>query len=83
MRGKVEAKEETEDEKKTWATWLANNAKQKITEKKEQTQNRLNTIRLSRAQLFQGAGTLFRPFLLAHPHILLVGDLKKRTSVWA
>lgn len=45
--------------------------------KKEQTKNRLNTIRSSRAELVQGACTLFLPLLLAYPHVLLVGDLSK------
>jgi hypothetical protein len=43
---------------------------------KNRNRNRLNTMRLSRAELVQGAGTLFLPLLLAHPHIFLVGDLE-------
>lgn len=45
--------------------------------KKEQTKNHLNTIRSTRAELVQGACTLFLPLLLAHPHVVLVGDLRK------
>ena len=47
---------------------------------KEQSKNRnrncLNTMRLSRAELVQGAGTLFLPLLLAHPHVFFVGNLE-------
>lgn len=50
---------------------------------KEQTKNRLNTSRSSRAKLIQGACTLFLPLLLAHPHVVLVGDLKKIVLVRA
>jgi hypothetical protein len=45
--------------------------------KKEQTKNRLNTIPSTRAELVQGACTLFLPLLLAHPHVVLVGNLRK------
>lgn len=43
----------------------------------EQTKNHLNTLRLSRAELGQGARTLFLPLLPAHPHIFLVGNLER------
>jgi hypothetical protein len=42
---------------------------------KEQTENRLSTIRSPRAELVQGARTLLCPLLLAYPHVVLVGDL--------